>query len=424
MNAIHYNYVYHPNFSKSPYSSTKNKKKTHSIYDKYSKYTQVPKSSSYLLQQYSNENINKAKKKSKRKADLLKQYIYNQHLARVQYYKVLLARKKKIDYAKLIFIYKQILPILKFFSDANYERINSILNEKFYNRIIKELKSLHSRYNGQKFEVIRLGILRSIKGVKRSTDYNLRKFEELIIENNRKILESNEEIKAQLISEKEQIIEKITSEKDAIIDNLKIENQQIINQLIEDKIELTEALEELKVYLDTISEINTEILKEADIMKIYNDLLPLLYFYAEGDYDNLGDALTSEIYSEIALKLAELKTVTKNSNYERFYLVAIRTLKGLQRASKFYKQYQDLDGKYKDALDKSQVLNNYERLTKYLNSLQPNRHLLETAVDAPLLTIDKPKLMYIQQYGFPEDLVFDPEKLIDIEKQLNLHFDK
>jgi hypothetical protein len=143
-------------------------------------------------------------------------------------------------------------------------------------------------------------------------------------------------------------------------------------------------------------------------------LVELLTYYADGKFESLQSELTTETYTGMSTTLIKLKNAY-NDDYELIRDTAARALKGVQRATLQYSALSTTEAHNEVLADRAAILDDRDRLREYIEALNKRSsssifgdHTITTSTAA---VIPPEYLVYIQLFGFPEDGVFDPDKL-------------
>ena len=68
----------------------------------------------------------------------------------------------------------------------------------------------------------------------------------------------------------------------------------------------------------------------------------------------------------------------------------------------------------------SRILQDTTLLQEYIKNLEKTKTIIEIKVDAMKATVKPRYARYFELYGIPENLDFDPEKLLQIDLELSL----
>ena len=158
------------------------------------------------------------------------------------------------------------------------------------------------------------------------------------------------------------------------------------------------------------------VLIDANFLKLLNELLSLYSAYANGDYQTLNTTLTNQYFFTLSTSLGNLKST--NPIYKLLQSSIMYSLQGLQRAYVQYIMLENTTQLYDIAKDRAAILDNMDRLREFIEQLNTRTrssifgdYSISTSVSA---TIAPEYLIYIQQYGYPLDGVFDVVKLSQI----------
>jgi hypothetical protein len=145
-----------------------------------------------------------------------------------------------------------------------------------------------------------------------------------------------------------------------------------------------------------------------------NQVTRISNLYSKGEYEELNATLTTTLYSQLSLNLVKLKNKF-NDDYERIRRNAKFALQGAYRALVQYNSLQQTLSHNEILAERASILDDNTKLAAYIDSLNNTRrtsifgdHIVTTTVNA---TIDPEYLLYIQTFGFPEDGIFDADKL-------------
>jgi hypothetical protein len=143
-------------------------------------------------------------------------------------------------------------------------------------------------------------------------------------------------------------------------------------------------------------------------------LVGLLTYYADGNFESLQSELTADTYTGMSTTLIKLKNAY-NDDYEAIRETASKALKGVQRATLQYTALTSTEAHNEVLADRAAILDDRDRLREYIELLNKRSsssifgdHTITTSTAA---VIPPEYLVYIQLFGFPDDGVFDPDKL-------------
>lgn len=155
---------------------------------------------------------------------------------------------------------------------------------------------------------------------------------------------------------------------------------------------------------------------DSDLRVIYMELAGLSKLYAAGNFTTLKERLTNQKYNSLSISLGRLRS--SNSEYEMIRSSTLSVLQGLQRASVQNVELENVKSSYEVVKDRAGILDDMDRLTAFLNDLNTKANTSvfgDYSVTASVSAEIAPQyLLYIGEYGFPPDGVFDPGKLASI----------
>jgi len=149
---------------------------------------------------------------------------------------------------------------------------------------------------------------------------------------------------------------------------------------------------------------------ELVLFKLYTnvgkDLERLLTFYSSGNFSELHEELTYEVYSKLSVSLFN-ESFEDSFGYTKVWEILNNSLEGLYKTVLLDKSHQD-----QILLLKSKI--------KLLESKDSTEHLLEGTATMTEIGQIRPEIkIYIMKYGFPIGGVFDTIKLAEIVISLN-----
>ena len=158
------------------------------------------------------------------------------------------------------------------------------------------------------------------------------------------------------------------------------------------------------------------VLIDPKFLQLLNELLTLYSAYAVGDYQTLKTNLTNEYFYILSTSLGSLQST--NPMYLLLKSSIMYSLQGLQRAYVQYVILDDTTTAYEIVKDRAAILDDMDRLKVFIDELNARANTsilgdynIESSVSA---MIPPEYLIYITQYGYPMDGVFDVEKLSKI----------
>jgi hypothetical protein len=157
-------------------------------------------------------------------------------------------------------------------------------------------------------------------------------------------------------------------------------------------------------------------------MKVVEVVKYLLDLFAIGSYHELVTKLSSENYSKISTMIYEIKMDPNlYPNYELLRNTISLSFQQLYQSFLIHAQNADCDATIQGLREKEAILDNVSLLKEYILKLQTqlNAYVFdEVKVAAPLAIIKPEYAKYIQLYGYPQNMVFDTDKLAAIIQSL------
>ncbi len=155
---------------------------------------------------------------------------------------------------------------------------------------------------------------------------------------------------------------------------------------------------------------------DPSLQTLLSEVLLYLNYYAIGDFKSIKTNLTSDKFIAMSGSLGRL--VITDPNVLVLRTSALSSLQGLQRAYVQYTQLVDATTSYEKVKERAAILDNMDLLKAFLLELNTKSntsvfgdYTIESSVPA---VIPPAYLLYIQRYGFPQDGVFDVNKLAGV----------
>ena len=147
----------------------------------------------------------------------------------------------------------------------------------------------------------------------------------------------------------------------------------------------------------------------------------LIRYYLVGDMESLRTQLTLEIYTRYTKILFSLRK-TKVTDSEIVRRVVANALATLFSTISLYLDFKLVRENNEQLKDRANILDDMDRLKDYLEYLQKNTstnvfgdHDMTTTAAG----VDPEYIMYIQEYGYPLNGIFDPDLLGQIVKRIS-----
>lgn len=147
----------------------------------------------------------------------------------------------------------------------------------------------------------------------------------------------------------------------------------------------------------------------------------LIKYYIEGDLESLETELTLERYTRYSKILFSLKK-NKVTDTEIVRRVVANSLATLFSAISVYQDFNLVRENNEQLKDRANILDDMDRLKEYLDYLQENTSTnVFGSHDMSTVSVDvnQEYIIYVQEYGYPVNGVFDPDILGRIVKRLS-----
>jgi hypothetical protein len=168
----------------------------------------------------------------------------------------------------------------------------------------------------------------------------------------------------------------------------------------------------------TICSDDSKILKLAQFsVKLYQ----LMSYFTKNDMKYLMDNFSHEEYIKLGGELYRLKlNPLQYPEYEQIRSVLKLTIELLYAYVKQYNRIKDLDTLAKKVEEQEKILNSVQEMKERIGQLQKQVNLFEdTNLSMPEVQVHFEMIIYMQRYGFPENGVFDTDKLQEIMDELS-----
>lgn len=157
---------------------------------------------------------------------------------------------------------------------------------------------------------------------------------------------------------------------------------------------------------------------DSGLLDIYTEVVELSKLYAEGSFTTIKEQLTNDKYMSLSLSLGRLRGANDNPEFEMVRSFTLTTLTGLHRAHLQNLECENMTANYLILKDRANILDDMDRLKIFianLNSSASTSVFGDYSVTASVsAVISRDYLLYIEAYGFPQDAVFDADKLASI----------
>lgn len=156
------------------------------------------------------------------------------------------------------------------------------------------------------------------------------------------------------------------------------------------------------------------------LKKIARILITYMDIYMEGKMEELEQVFTLEVYTNYSRMLASMKQ-DRLTDGEIVRRSIVNALSLLYSGLSVYKDYAELEQTNEQLRDRANILDDMERLKEYLEQLssQAMTSLLGSHdITMSSANVNEEYILYIQEYGYPQNGVFEPDKLGDIARTL------
>lgn len=162
---------------------------------------------------------------------------------------------------------------------------------------------------------------------------------------------------------------------------------------------------------NVLSELSKFCLKLSEIMSYFtsNDMQYLIQNFGYQEYINIGKELYNLKLDPITYpEYEQIRSVLKIT-IEMFYSYIIQ-----------YKKLENYDVLSKKVDEQTKILNSIQLMRERINELKKQVNIFDdTDMTMPTVEVHMEMIIYIQRYGFPENGVFDSDKIQEIINELS-----
>lgn len=144
--------------------------------------------------------------------------------------------------------------------------------------------------------------------------------------------------------------------------------------------------------------------------------------YLSGDITELPKQFNLNLISKLSSIFYSLKVPSlKSTVYEQYRLFTLSIVNSLQNINTFVLNCQQKSALLEAVTEKASILDDIKKLQEFINNLKTKFMLIpEQTVTIPMAQIKEPYNTYIKLYGFPENMVWDTDKLAFVIQLLKL----
>lgn len=159
--------------------------------------------------------------------------------------------------------------------------------------------------------------------------------------------------------------------------------------------------------------------------RVGDSLIELINLFSSGQFEEMKEQLTLDEFNKIATQLYVSKKdmYTKTyTTFEQYRSVLLHTLEGLQQGVYQYCKLEETNTKLEACEEKARILDDMELLKEYIEEKQREMVVFPSVVQSTRVRakIKEPYNTYIQVYGWPENGIFEPDRIAMIIQELGL----
>lgn len=152
----------------------------------------------------------------------------------------------------------------------------------------------------------------------------------------------------------------------------------------------------------------------------------LLDLFASGHFFEVAAILTEDVYNSMSLELNSLSAdPIQYPEFENLRLAQVQTLQGLYQGVKQYADLVNTQIALTTADECCQTLRDPVKLKAYIDKMNANRRIFpDSNVTIKKATLKPQYAEYIKLHGYPDGGNFDPDKMAQIIKNLEMQISK
>ena len=144
--------------------------------------------------------------------------------------------------------------------------------------------------------------------------------------------------------------------------------------------------------------------------------------FLKGDLASLPPNIDTAIIQTLSSTFFNLKQSSLLSTvYEDYRLFTTSLVSSFQNISLQVTNCQLMESQLQSALEKAAILEDITKLKEYIKNLKSSMQgIPDQMVSVPLATIKEPFNTYIKMFGFPNNMIWEPDKLGFVQDYLNI----
>lgn len=144
--------------------------------------------------------------------------------------------------------------------------------------------------------------------------------------------------------------------------------------------------------------------------------------FLKGNYSYLTSNFTNTEYLQYTNELYKLKALSNAQTYDQVRSILLLMLENLQKTTILLFEKQNMEYLISSNQEKLDMLNDISKLTEYLEKLKFQTSFIfpESNVKVATVKMNPTYLKYIELYGFPQNGIFDGDKLARIDQQFSV----
>jgi len=144
--------------------------------------------------------------------------------------------------------------------------------------------------------------------------------------------------------------------------------------------------------------------------------------YLAGDLASLPPNINASVMQMLSTTFFNLrKPLLLSTIYEDYRVFASSLIPAFQNISTQVSNCQAAQSQLNAALQKASILDDIQKLQEYIKGLKKNYAVIpDQDVSVPFATIKEPYKTYIKMFGFPEGMLWEPDKIAFVDEYLKV----
>jgi len=167
---------------------------------------------------------------------------------------------------------------------------------------------------------------------------------------------------------------------------------------------------------------NDDLIISSRLKKLYNTigdpLTIIMNNYIDREFDKVTDTINLKTFINMLPSLFNQK-MTSLPEFEKVRITLVNIINMLEQGSLQYKEMKGIQLQLDAALERASILDDMDLLQEFINNLNKNFVLFSAESTVSVIHLKPEYVEYIKLYGYPENHIFDSDKLGQIITNLN-----